>query len=100
MTSETNQTIELVRTMTGAEAAALRQSFLEARGQAVSVDASSVDHIGAQCLQVLVAAARAWRDEQKPMTIDNPTAAFCEGISRLGITMNELTVDQNAGEAA
>lgn len=54
----------------------LKVALSEHRGGPVQVDASSVERLGGLCLQVLIAARRAWTEEGHDMTIEPRSAAF------------------------
>ncbi len=84
-------TLTLPRTLTLAEATPLASVLKENAGAPLSVDASSVDHLGAQCLQVLLAAAQSWRAAGHPLTLTHSSAAFTEGLTRLGVSQDALT---------
>lgn len=69
-------------------AAPLAQTFLARRGAELSVDASSVRRVGAQCLQVLVAAAATWKADGVCLRLEKPTEEFLEGSRLLGIHLD------------
>ncbi|KAB0676117.1 STAS domain-containing protein, partial [Aureimonas leprariae] len=54
-------TLELPSVLDVRAAMPLHGSLAGLRGRAVELDASQVQRLGGQCLQVLVAAAAAWR---------------------------------------
>lgn len=67
-------------------AAPLVGEFLAARGRALNVDASRVQRLGGQCLQVLLSAAKTWKAGEIPFALVNPSSDFIEGLARLGIS--------------
>lgn len=69
-------------------AAPLAQSFLSHRGSELFVDASAVRRIGAQCLQVLLAAAATWKADGMRLALEKPTEEFLEGSRLLGIQID------------
>jgi chemotaxis protein CheX len=69
-------------------AAPLAQSLLSHRGGELSVDASGVRRIGAQCLQVLLAAAATWKADGVKLYLREPTEEFLEGARLLGIQLD------------
>jgi chemotaxis protein CheX len=78
-------------------AAPLAQSFLSRRGTELSVDASQVRRVGAQCLQVILAAASTWKADGVRLCLDNPTEEFLEGSRLLGIQFDqEIAVPEYA----
>lgn len=54
-----------------------------ARGQALHLDASSVERLGGLCLQVLLAARAQWQADGAEFAIDNPSAAFLDAAALL-----------------
>lgn len=70
----------------------LAQSFLAQRGGELSVDASRVRRVGAQCLQVLVAAAATWKTDDARLRVINPTEEFLEGCRLLGVQFDQDVV--------
>jgi chemotaxis protein CheX len=78
-------------------AAPLAQSFLSRRGTKLSVDASRVRRVGAQCLQVILAAATTWKADGVRLSLDKPTEEFLEGTRLLGIRFDqEISVSELA----
>ena len=65
-------------------AAPLRLSLLEQRGQAVTLDAGSVQRVGGLCLQVLLSSARTWGDDGHTFEIAPRSAAFDEALALFG----------------
>ncbi|UPT64460.1 MAG: STAS domain-containing protein [Hyphomonadaceae bacterium JAD_PAG50586_4] len=59
-------------------AAPLKQALLAARGAAIAIDASDVEHLGALCLQALLAAKAAWANDSCAFRIIDPSPAFLE----------------------
>jgi chemotaxis protein CheX len=55
-------------------------------GVALDVDASKVERLGGLCLQVLVAAAAAWRAGGQPFRLINVGEAFRKDARLLGAT--------------
>ena len=70
-------------------AAPLAQSFLSRRGTELSVDASQVRRVGAQCLQVILAAAATWKADGMRFGLEKPTEEFLEGSRLLGIQFDQ-----------
>jgi chemotaxis protein CheX len=74
-------------------AAPLVGQLLALRGEELSIDASRVQRLGGQCLQVLLSAAMTWKADEAPLAFINPSADFIEGLKRLGIAPAEF-IDQ------
>jgi chemotaxis protein CheX len=70
-------------------AAPLAQSFLTRRGADLSVDASHVRRVGAQCLQVLLSAAATWKADGVKLRLDKPSEEFLAGTALLGIQFDQ-----------
>ncbi len=66
------------------EARPLADALLGARGRPLVLDASGVERLGALCLQVLIAARRAWEVDAAPFSVVRPSAAFQEQCARMG----------------
>jgi chemotaxis protein CheX len=54
------------------------------RGQDLELDAGRVQRLGGQCLQVLLAAAAAWKQDGVAFVIRQPSEAFSEGLQLMG----------------
>jgi chemotaxis protein CheX len=68
----------------------LASEFLLHRGKDVTVDASGVERMGAQCLQVLLSAAATWSQDGMEFDIVKPSPAFTEALETAGLGMNHL----------
>jgi len=55
-----------------------------ARGGPVTIDASQVEHLGALCLQTLLAARRAWEKDGHAFEIGAPSADFLDAVRLMG----------------
>jgi len=65
-------------------AAPLAQEFIARRGQDLWIDASEVQRVGAQCLQVLLAARRRWDADGHALRFDAPSEPFTWAVTLLG----------------
>jgi chemotaxis protein CheX len=54
------------------------------RGSALHLDASKVERLGGQCLQVLMAAEMAWAADGHAFQISNPSTAFKDACALMG----------------
>jgi chemotaxis protein CheX len=77
--------IELPENLDHPAAAPLAEAFLKRVGEPLAIDASRVNRLGASCLQVLLAAARAWKCEGDTLTLQSPSARFLEDLHLLGL---------------
>src|ERR1700677_970173 len=79
----------------------LVESLLPLRGGELLLDASRVERLGGQCLQVLVSAVTTWHADGFSLEFANPSDAFFEGLTALGIKLDALSAaSQSAGDAA
>ncbi len=76
-----------------AAAAPLHASLLSLRGSDVTLDGSQVQRIGGQCLQVLLAARRAWRDDGNALEIVHLQSDVVQTLKLMGA--DELVLDGN-----
>ena len=60
--------------------------LLGLRGKDIVVDASEVQHLGAQCGQLLVSAKRTWNTDGHAIRLEKASAEFIENIRLLGLT--------------
>jgi anti-anti-sigma regulatory factor len=67
-------------------AATLLSSLLALRGKDLIVDASEVQHLGAQCGQLLVSAKRTWSADGHSMRLEKASNEFAENLRLLGLT--------------
>ena len=69
----------------------LLESFVERRGDRLCIDASRVQRLGAQCLQILLAARNAWAEDGNALDIQNPSEDFTASLELLGTSVGGLT---------
>ena len=79
-----NVTFALPAVVDAASVASLRTGILERRGADLAIDASGVQRIGGLGLQVLLAAARAWRAEDLAFAITDASPPFTEMLRLTG----------------
>ena len=75
------------------QASPLKGAFLALRGKDIAVDASEVQHLGAQCGQVLVSAKKTWGADGRAMRVEKASPGFVEGLRLLGLT-SHLPVEE------
>jgi len=80
----TGPPIPLPETLDLPAAAPLAAALLARRGQDVALDASAAQRLGAQCLQVLLAAQATWAEDGHNFRIYGASAAFAEAAVLLG----------------
>jgi chemotaxis protein CheX len=76
------------------EASVLHGKLMSMRGSDVVIDASSVERVGVQCAQVLVAGARAWEADRKSFQIDKASDAFDKTMQLIGINEDNLVAKE------
>jgi chemotaxis protein CheX len=69
----------------------LLEAFTTRRGEALAVDAGGVQRLGAQCLQVLLAARAAWAADGMALGVENPSPEFSATLELLGASPEDLT---------
>ena len=65
-------------------AAPLSATLLAARGGPAILDASGVQRLGAQCLQVLLAARALWSSDGQPWRLIDPSPEFTDAAALMG----------------
>lgn len=67
----------------------LAHEFLALRGRSVEVDASAVERLGAQCLQVLLSARRTWDADGAEFSLVSPSDEFTSTLALLGAPIDQ-----------
>ena len=75
------------------QATSLKGTFVALRGKDIVVDASEVQHLGAQCGQILISARKTWSADGRAMRVEKASAGFLEGLRLLGLT-SHLPVEE------
>jgi chemotaxis protein CheX len=65
-------------------AAPLAATLLAARGGPATLDASGVQRLGAQCLQVLLAARALWSSDGQPWRVVDASPEFADAAALMG----------------
>lgn len=79
-----------------AAASPLHSALLAARGDALTIDLSEVERIGASCAQVLVSAQKTWAADRVPLTFDQPSPEASAQLALLGL--DSLLLGASANE--
>ncbi|WP_378944778.1 STAS domain-containing protein [Mesorhizobium sp. ANAO-SY3R2] len=74
----------------------LAEALLALRGTALTIDASRVERIGGQCLQVLLSAQKTWSADDAALSFTNLTPALVEGLRLMGIAEADLAREEMA----
>ncbi len=72
------------------EASVLHGKLMSMRGKDVVIDASAVERLGVQCVQVLVAGAAAWQADKKSFLVEKASDAFEKTMQLIGISEAQL----------
>ncbi|MET0746704.1 MAG: STAS domain-containing protein [Rhizobium sp.] len=72
------------------EASMLRSKLVGLRGSNVVVDASSVERVGALCVQVIMAAAKTWDEDKLSFTFSKVSDAFQKTLQLIGVNIDHL----------
>ena len=83
--------VELPEVLDLKAATPLTVEFLTLRGRPVHGDASNVQRLGGQCLQVLLSAAKTWKADEIAFCLVKPSGDFNEGLARLGVSAASFT---------
>jgi chemotaxis protein CheX len=70
------------------EAAPLAAKLRALRGQPLSLDASRVEHLGALCLQILLAARNTWASDNVPIAVRSASSRFSECLTLFGAALS------------
>ncbi len=86
------RTIALPAVLDLAAAAPLAEALRGARRGPVSLDASLVERLGGQCLQVLLSAATTWAQEGEALSVSCPSENFLADLGLLGLTVDAFNI--------
>ncbi|MEF2074971.1 STAS domain-containing protein, partial [Consotaella aegiceratis] len=84
------ETVELPSQLGLNAAGPLSEQLMGLRGKPVVLDASKVEAVGGQGLQVLLAAAIAWAGDGVELTFGEPSPAFEDDLGHLGMSVETL----------
>lgn len=76
-------------------AAPLAAELIAARGGDLALNASQIERVGAQCLQVLLSAAATWAADGQELTIEEPSPAFADAIQIAGLELSQFSARTN-----
>lgn len=77
------------------EATALHGKLMALKGSNVSIDASSVERVGALCVQVLMSAAKTWEEEQNSFTFSKMSDALAKTMQLIGVNYDHLLAKES-----
>jgi chemotaxis protein CheX len=79
------QTLQLPAVLDFNAAAPLHERLLALRGTDIEVDASIVERIGGQCLQILLSAKHGWEREKLSFSVAQASEAFSGTLAAMGV---------------
>lgn len=88
--SSMTDALELPAVLDLVAAHGLLEAFTARRGQALTVEAGAVQRLGAQCLQILLAARAAWAADGLELRLENPSPEFSAALELMGVTPDGL----------
>ncbi len=87
---KSEQSLKLVAVLDLNAASVLHGKLQSLRGSDITVDASAVERCGTQCVQVLVAGAKAWEADKKTFTIGPMSGAFEQTMQLIGVNFEQI----------
>lgn len=72
------------------EATALHGKLMALRGSDLMIDASGVERVGAQCVQVLMAAKKNWDEDKLSFKFSKVSDTFSKTMQLIGINIQPL----------
>ena len=69
----------------------LAAALIDRRGQPITIEASAVGQVGAQCVQVLLSAKRTWEADGVSLSIVNCSPRMIEDLKLIGIDRTLVT---------
>lgn len=67
------------------------RQFMELRGRNICVDASQVQHLGGQSLQILLSACRSWADDGNAFVLGECSEKFIDDLKLFGFAPHQFT---------
>jgi chemotaxis protein CheX len=72
-------------------AAPLAAELIAARGARMTLNASHVERVGGQCLQVLLSAAATWGADGSELVLAEPSPAFADAVHTAGLELAQFS---------
>ncbi|MGV1915268.1 STAS domain-containing protein [uncultured Agrobacterium sp.] len=85
-----HSTLKLSPVLDLTQASVLYGKLKELRGKPVTVDASEVERVGAQCVQILMAGIKAWEADGKQFTFSKASEAFDKTLKLIGVDIGHM----------
>lgn len=90
----TQRIFELPAVLDFKAATPLAECLFALRGASLAIDASRVERIGGQCLQVLLSAKKTWSADNTALSFTKLTPALVDGLRLLGIAEADFTSEE------
>ena len=84
--------LKLPQTLDVAAARAVREDLLGRRGTETTVDVSDVERIGALGIELLIAAQRQWRKDDRVLKLVGVTDTVADAFKDLGLDASTLDI--------
>jgi chemotaxis protein CheX len=76
----------------------LAEGLLAQRGSELIVDASHVERLGAQALQILLSAVATWQADGVPLEFVEPSEPFIQSLTLFGLDADEFLTGSHGAE--
>lgn len=76
-------------------AGSLHSKLMAARGSDLVIDASSVERVGALCIQVLMSAAKTWEEEKHSLTFSQMSDALMKTMQLSGVNYDHMLAKES-----
>lgn len=76
-------------------ASTLHSRLMELRGSDLVIDASSVERVGALCIQVLMSASRTWEEEERSLTFSQMSDALTKTMQLSGVNYDHMLAKES-----
>ncbi len=91
--TETRQ-LQLAENLDLTAAVPLHETLLTMRGEDLVIDASPVERLGGQCVQLLLSARQSWAEDDASFAIEKPSQNFLSALAILGVEPGSLNVKE------
>lgn len=68
----------------------LRDELVAADGQDLVLDGAHVEQVGALCAEILMSVRHLWEQNQKTVSIENPSHQMQDNLGRMGLCLDDL----------
>lgn len=68
----------------------LTAALLGAQGDDITLDGSSVEHVGGLCLELLMSVRHLWAAEGRTVVVENPSEQMVDDLACFGLTAEDF----------